>query len=106
MFHFISKYRVTLDLRKRLLGDNHPSVATSLNNLAHLYYSQVRYSEAEPLYLEAINIATQALGENHPHTQTFYRNYLEMLSQLPEAELRQRFPDEVVEMLKPKPPHP
>ncbi|MFM6786609.1 MAG: tetratricopeptide repeat protein, partial [Microcystis panniformis] len=95
-----------LDLRKRLLGDNHPDVALSLNNLAYLYYSQGRYTEAEPRYLEAINIATQALGENHPNTQTVYQNYLKMLSQLPEAELRQRFPDEVVEMLKPKPPHP
>jgi tetratricopeptide (TPR) repeat protein len=91
---------------KRLLGDNHPHVANSLNNLAGLYDSQGRYEEAEPLYLEAINIATQGLGENHPHTQTVYQNYLEMLSQLPEAELRQRFPDAVVEMLKPKPPHP
>nr|NCR06836.1 tetratricopeptide repeat protein [Microcystis aeruginosa LG13-03] len=99
-------YLEALDLYKRLLGDNHPLVATSLNNLAALYYSQGRYEEAEPLYLEAINIFRERLGENHPHTQTVYRNYLRMLSQLPEAELRQRFPDEVVEMLKPKPPHP
>jgi tetratricopeptide (TPR) repeat protein len=99
-------YLEALDLRKRLLGDNHPDVAASLNNLAGLYHFQGRYKEAEPLYLEAINIAIQALGENHPHTQTVYQNYLRMLSQLPEAELRQRFPDEVVEMLKPKPPHP
>ncbi|MFN6236687.1 tetratricopeptide repeat protein [Microcystis sp.] len=55
-------------MTKLLLGDNHPSVATFLNNLAYLYNSQGRYTEAEPLYLEAINIATQALGENHPHT--------------------------------------
>jgi tetratricopeptide (TPR) repeat protein len=95
-----------LDLIKRLLGDDHPDVATSLNNLAGLYYSQGRYPEAEPLYLQALAIAEQALGENHPNTQTFYQNYLRMLSQLPEAELRQRFPEEVVEMLKPKPPHP
>ena len=93
-------------MTKLLLGENHPHVALSLNNLAGLYDSQGRYTEAEPLYLEAINIFRERLGENHPHTQTFYRNYLEMLSQLPEAELRQRFPDEVVEMLKPKPPHP
>ncbi len=99
-------YLEALDLRKRLLGDNHPDVAQSLNNLAGLYHFQGRYKEAEPLYLEAINIAIQALGKNHPHTQTVYQNYLRMLSQLPEAELRQRFPDEVVEMLKPKPPHP
>ncbi|TRU55085.1 MAG: tetratricopeptide repeat protein [Microcystis aeruginosa Ma_QC_Ch_20071001_S25] len=85
-------YLEALDLRKQLLGDNHPHVALSLNNLAALYESQGRYPEAEPLYLEAINIATQVLGENHPHTQTVYQNYLRMLSQLPEAELRQRFP--------------
>ena len=99
-------YLQALDLYKRLLGDNHPQVATSLNNLAALYDSQGRYPEAEPLYLEAINIFRERLGENHPHTQTVYQNYLGMLSQLPEAELRQRFPEEVVEMLKPKPPHP
>ncbi|WP_287169178.1 MULTISPECIES: tetratricopeptide repeat protein [unclassified Microcystis] len=67
-------------MRKRLLGDNHPDVATSLNNLVHLCYCQGRYSEAEPFYLEAINIFREGLGENHPHTQTVYQNYLRMLS--------------------------
>jgi tetratricopeptide (TPR) repeat protein len=60
----------------------------SLNNLAALYDSQGRYTEAEPLYREAINIATQVLGENHPHTQTIMENYKTMLSQLRQAELR------------------
>ena len=68
-------YLEALDLRKQLLGDNHPDVAQSLNNLAYLYQSQGRYTEAEPLYLEAINIATQALGENHPNTIIFRENY-------------------------------
>ena len=40
----------------------------SLNNLAALYDSQGRYTEAEPLYLQALAIAEQALGENHPNT--------------------------------------
>ncbi|CCI37966.1 hypothetical protein MICAK_3720004 [Microcystis aeruginosa PCC 9701] len=75
-------------MKKRLLGDNHPDVATSLNNLAALYDSQGRYTEAEPLYREAINIATQVLGDNHPHTQTIMENYKTMLSQLRQAELR------------------
>ncbi|MFM7354961.1 MAG: tetratricopeptide repeat protein [Microcystis aeruginosa] len=56
------------------LGDNHPHVANSLNNLAYLYRSQGRYTEAEPLLLEAINIATQVLGENHPNTVTIREN--------------------------------
>jgi hypothetical protein len=32
-----------LAMRKRLLGEEHPAVATSLNNLAGLYESQGRY---------------------------------------------------------------
>ena len=48
------------------LGDNHPLVATSLNNLAALYESQGRYPEAEPLLLEALDLRKRLLGDNHP----------------------------------------
>ena len=41
-----------------------------------------------PLYLEAIKIATQVLGKNHPDSQTIMENYKTMLSQLRQAELR------------------
>ncbi|MDB9349358.1 tetratricopeptide repeat protein, partial [Nodularia spumigena] len=59
---------------KRLLGDNHPDVATSLNNLANLYYSQGRYDEAEPLYLQAFKIRQQVFGVDHPKTVTVREN--------------------------------
>ncbi|BAZ70472.1 putative kinesin light chain [Fischerella sp. NIES-4106] len=36
-----------------ITGD-HRNVATSLNNLAELYRSQGGYSEAEPLYIDAL----------------------------------------------------
>ena len=62
-------------MKKRLLEDNHPDVTLSLNNLAHLYYFQGRYTEAEPLYLQSLAIAEQALGENHPNTIIFRENY-------------------------------
>jgi hypothetical protein len=75
-------------LRERLLGDNHPDVASSLNNLVHLYDSQGGCSEAEPLYREAINIFRERLWENHPHTQIYMENYKTMLSQLRQAESR------------------
>ncbi|MEO0396201.1 MAG: trypsin-like peptidase domain-containing protein, partial [Cyanobacteria bacterium P01_A01_bin.137] len=39
-----------LDATKERFGDEHPDVATSVNNLAFLYSSQGRYEEAEPLY--------------------------------------------------------
>ena len=61
-------YQQALALRQKLLGDDHPDVATSLNNLASLYYSQGKYKEAEPLYQQALNIFEQRLGVDHPHT--------------------------------------
>ena len=48
------------------LGNEHPDVAMSLNNLATLYYAQGRYVEAEPLYLQALEITKTSLGEAHP----------------------------------------
>jgi len=67
-------YIQALAMTKRLLGDEHPSVATSLNNLAFLYNSQGRYSDAEPLYIQALEIAEKQLGENHPNTITIGEN--------------------------------
>jgi tetratricopeptide (TPR) repeat protein len=45
-----------------------------LNNLAALYRSQGKYEEAEPLYLQALEIAERVLGANHPNTVTFREN--------------------------------
>jgi len=42
--------------------------ALSLNNLAGNYHSQGRYSEAEPLYSEALKICERRLGVNHSNT--------------------------------------
>jgi tetratricopeptide (TPR) repeat protein len=61
-------YQQALALRQKLLGDDHPDVAQSLNNLAGLYDSQGKYNEAEPLYQQALNIFEQRLGVDHPHT--------------------------------------
>ncbi|KYC40693.1 hypothetical protein WA1_23930 [Scytonema hofmannii PCC 7110] len=63
-----------LELLQRLLGEEHPSVATSYHNLAYLYSSQKRYSEAEPLCQKALEIASKSLGINHPHTATIRAN--------------------------------
>ncbi len=62
-------YQQALELWKRLLGDEHPDVATSLNNLAELYRSRGRYAEAEPLYKKALKMLEQLLGAGHPGAQ-------------------------------------
>ncbi len=42
-------------------GPDHTDVATSLNNLALLYYAQDQYTEAEPLYKRSLTIKEKAL---------------------------------------------
>ena len=42
--------------------------------LALLYNFQGRYSEAEPLYLQALELKERVLGVNHPSTVTTREN--------------------------------
>lgn len=59
-----------LEARKRL-GNKHLAIAASLTPLANLYYTQDRYSEAEPLYQEALQLL---LDEGHPAIATSLTN--------------------------------
>ncbi len=84
-FHDAGKYEQAsepleeaLAIRENYLGPEHPSVGTSLNNLALLYEAQGRYAEAEPLLERALRIMEKALGPNHPSTVTV-RGNLEVL---------------------------
>ena len=52
----------------------HPDVATSLNNLALLYYTQGQYAQAEPLYQRALAIREQTLAPMHPDVGTSLHN--------------------------------
>ncbi len=62
-------YLRSLTIWEKQLGENHPDVAQSLNNLAKLYQAQGRYNEAEPFYQRALAILMATVGENHPNTQ-------------------------------------
>ena len=56
------------------LGEDHPDVAISYNNLAALYECQGRYTEAEPLYQKALELCQRLLGEDHPDVAASYNN--------------------------------
>ena len=45
---------------------DHPSVASSLTDLASLYQAQGRHTEAEPLFARALAIREKALVADHP----------------------------------------
>ena len=59
-----------LAIRQRILSNEHPDVAVSLDNLAFLYHAQGRYSEAETLYLQSLEMLKHLLGEEHPGVAT------------------------------------
>ena len=59
---------------KKRFGEEHPTVATSLGNLAELYRAQGKYEEAEPLYLQALEIDKKKLGEENLETIISFNN--------------------------------
>ncbi|NJL20805.1 MAG: tetratricopeptide repeat protein [Leptolyngbyaceae cyanobacterium SM1_3_5] len=67
-------FQQCLSATQSRFGNEHPHVATSLNNLAGLYDSQGRYGQAEPLYVQALALRRQLLGENHPSVATSLNN--------------------------------
>jgi hypothetical protein len=75
----------SLQICETQLGPDHPATASSLNNLAALYESMGRYSEAEPLYLRTLEVCMNCLGENHPHTQTALNNFCYLIRQAVES---------------------
>ena len=59
-------YRRSLEIRERALGESHPHVAASLNNLAYHFWARGELESAEPLLRRALAILEQARGAEHP----------------------------------------
>ena len=67
-----------LAIQKKLLGPNHPEVAQSLNNLAHIYTALGESKEAVPLYQQAATVWENA-GELERHNlATALKNLAEL----------------------------
>ncbi|MDM8565226.1 tetratricopeptide repeat protein [Candidatus Halobeggiatoa sp. HSG11] len=64
----ISLAHRTLNIRKKVLGLQHHSIASLLNKLAGLLETKGDYEQAEPLYRQALEIHKQVLGLQHPDT--------------------------------------
>ena len=55
-----------LTIYKQLHGDDSRWVASALNELAVIYHLQGKNPEAEPLLLQAMEIAENMQGSDHP----------------------------------------
>jgi CHAT domain-containing protein/Tfp pilus assembly protein PilF len=64
----------SLAIWEKVLGPEHPDVASSLNNLAELYRAQGNYSQAEPLYQRSLVIKEKVLGPEHPNVASSLNN--------------------------------
>ena len=59
-----------METRKRVLGQEHPDILTSMANLAFTWKSQGRNLEAILLLKECFQLQTHKLGPQHPDTES------------------------------------
>ncbi|KAL7793636.1 hypothetical protein V8C37DRAFT_103220 [Trichoderma ceciliae] len=57
-----------MNIRKRVLGGEHPDTLASMNNLASTYGDQGRWKEAEDLQMQVLEISKKVLGKEHLET--------------------------------------
>jgi tetratricopeptide (TPR) repeat protein len=57
-----------MNMRKKVLGAEHPYTLVSIGNLANAYCSQGRWKEAEQLQVQVMNMRKKVLGAEHPDT--------------------------------------
>ncbi len=62
----LSFYELALAIWYNVLGTQHPTVASTLNNLALLHKSMGDYSQAEALLQESLQMRQTLLGKDHP----------------------------------------
>ena len=60
--------RELLDLKRRVLGPEHPGTLTTMNNLACSLGSQGKHAEAEQMQRELLHVQRRVLGPEHPNT--------------------------------------
>jgi hypothetical protein len=65
---------------EKFLGKEHPSMLTSMNNVAGLLYSQGKYHEAEPIYRQTLALRGKFLGKKHPSTPISMNNLALLLN--------------------------
>ena len=70
----IDYYERALELGRKVLGREHPKVATYLNNLGTAWDSKGAYYKAIGYYKQALEIDSKVLGEEHPDTATDLNN--------------------------------
>lgn len=67
-------YQKDLAISEKVLGTDHPSTATTYNNIAGVYKNQGHYDLALEWCKKDLAISEKVLGKEHPDTATTYNN--------------------------------
>ena len=67
-------YMKVLKIRKKVLPENHPDIATSYNDMGLAYGALGEYKEELECCLKALAIQEKVLPENYPDIATLYNN--------------------------------
>ena len=73
-------YKQTLELRKRILGEEHPGTLRAMNNLVVSYTNLGRHQETVQLGKQAVEARRHVLGPDHYDT-IYSEQQLAMFSQ-------------------------
>ncbi len=68
------QFEAALDLRRRVLGREHPDTLRCMNNLANVYWREGKYPQAEALDDQTLQIERRVLGPEHPDTLVSMNN--------------------------------
>jgi tetratricopeptide (TPR) repeat protein len=79
-------YRESLAVRRESLGEDHPLVAYTLNDLGSLLYFSGRADAAEPVFREAAALYERILGHEHPYVSSIENNLGRLLLERGELE--------------------
>ena len=62
------------DKTRMMLGKEHPSTLTSMNNLATVLTRQGKYEQVEEIFRQTLELEEAVLGKEHPPTLTSMNN--------------------------------
>ena len=75
-----------LAIEEKTRKEDDPKLATTLNNLAGVYYIQGKFTEAEPLYQRSLAITEKTYGANHPAVASVLDNMVELYGNMGKGE--------------------
>ncbi len=76
-----------LKISEKVLGKEHPSTATTYNNIALVYSDLGEYEKALEWFERALKISEKVFGKQHPHTIKIANNMQFVLNKLTKNEI-------------------